>query len=75
MTKKEIVNPQNPNGILVDMTPEEEAQHLIDIANMEARKQAIETSKQAEDALKASAKTKLMNGQPLTQEEVDTIVL
>ncbi len=34
-----------------------------------------ETDKQAKEDLKASAKTKLMAGEPLTEEEADTIVL
>lgn len=72
MTKKEIVNPQNPNGILVDMTPEEEAQHLLDIANMEARKQAIETAKQADATNKANGNQKLLD-LGLTQAEATAL--
>lgn len=34
-----------------------------------------ETEKQAKEDLKASAKAKLIAGEPLTQEEADTIVL
>ena len=29
MTKKYIVNPENPNGILVDLTAEEENQIIL----------------------------------------------
>jgi len=75
MTKKEIVNPENPNGIVVDMTPEEEAQYTTHIANVEAEKQAKETSKAEKETLKASAKTKLIAGEALTEEEANTIVL
>jgi hypothetical protein len=35
--KKLIVNPQNPNGVLVDMTAEELAQREIDVANATAK--------------------------------------
>ena len=82
MTKKLLVNPENPNGILVDYTAEEEAQKTTDIANAEAEATAIaeakaqeEADKEASDALKASAKAKLIAGEPLTAEEADTIVL
>ena len=37
--------------------------------------QAIEDAKQSPKELKASAKAKLMAGEPLTAEEADTIVL
>jgi hypothetical protein len=40
-----------------------------------AIEQAEETAKQAKEDLKASAKAKLIAGEPLTQEEADTIVL
>ncbi len=82
MTKKFVVNAENPNGILVDYTAEEEAQKEIDIANEEARATAqaeaeaqAQADKEAKDNLKASAKAKLIAGEALTQEEADTIVL
>ena len=82
MTKKFVVNSENPNGILVDYTAEEEAQKEIDITNEEARATAqaeaeaqATADKEAKDTLKASAKAKLIAGEPLTQEEADTIVL
>ena len=82
MTKKFVVNAENPNGILVDYTAEEEAQLQTDIANEEARVAAqaeaeaqATADKEASDALKSSAKAKLVAGEPLTDEEADTIVL
>lgn len=75
MTKKEIVNPENPNGIVVDMTPEEETQHTTDIANDTAKLEADATAKAENDALKASAKAKLIAGEALTEDEANTIVL
>ena len=75
MTKKEIVNPENPNGIVVDMTPEEETQNATDIANNQARIDAEETAKTDRDNLKASAKAKLISGEALTEDEANTIVL
>jgi hypothetical protein len=35
--KKLIINPQNPNGVLVDMTAEEISQRETDKANATAR--------------------------------------
>ncbi len=75
MTKKLLVNPENPNGILVDYTAEEEAQKETDIANAEAELTAEEEAKQTEADLKASAKAKLVAGEPLTEAEADTLVI
>jgi len=82
MTKKLISNAENPNGILVDLTAEEEAQRQTDIAETEAEATAkaeaeaqAQADKEASDALKSSAKAKLVAGTPLTEEEANTIVL
>ena len=65
MTKKRV------NGVLSDMTEAEEAQHLIDIETNNT-KIAAEAQKATD---KASAKTKLIAGEALTEAEADTIVL
>ena len=65
-----------PNGSeVVDMTAEE-------ISDFELRKdQAVinrekkQEAKEANDALKASAKAKLVAGEPLTEAEADTLVI
>mgnify|MGYP003120009472 CR=1 FL=1 len=75
MTKQLISNAENPNGILVDLTAEEEAQRQTDIANAETEKAQAIADKEAKDNLKASAKAKLMSGEALTEEEANTIVL
>jgi|TARA_R100000084_G_C4516936_1_gene85062 regulator of protease activity HflC (stomatin/prohibitin superfamily) len=82
MTKKLVINPENPNGILVDYTSEEEAQRTTDIANAEAEataqaeaKAQAEADKEANDALKASAKAKLIAGEALTEDEANTVVI
>ena len=82
MTKKLVINPENPNGILVDYTAEEEAQRTTDIANAEAEataqaeaKAQAEADKEANDALKASAKAKLIAGEALTEDEANTVVI
>ena len=72
--KKQTFNPQNPNGIIEDMTAEEQAQREADVENLAndvSNNQKIEN----QEELKASAKAKLIAGEPLTEEEADTIVL
>ena len=70
--KKLIINKENPKGIIVDMTAEE-------IAQEETLKAEYETGEklniQAQKDLKASAKAKLVAGEPLTEAEADTLVL
>ena len=73
--KKLIINPENPNGLYVDMTAEEIATHEESMANSQAQIAAEEQAKQDKENLKASAKAKLIAGEALTAEEADTIVL
>ena len=80
--KKYISTPENPEGIVVDMTAEEISQRETDIANFEAKATAkseaeaqAQTDKEANDALKASAKAKLIAGEALTEEEANTVVI
>ena len=72
--KKQTFNPENPNGIIEDMTAEEQAQREADIAN---DANDISMNKKIEDQkeIKSSAKAKLMSGEALTEEEANTIVL
>ena len=70
MTMKKLVD-----GVVQDMTAEEIAQGEQDTINANARKDAEETANQEKADLKASAKQKLINGEPLTEEEADSIVL
>jgi predicted DNA binding CopG/RHH family protein len=79
--KKLIVNPENPNGLSVDLTAEEIEQMNTDIANEQARLQAItdaeaqkEIERQAKEDLKASAKAKLIAGEALTEEEANVMI-
>jgi len=68
MAIKELVN-----GVVRDMSAEAEAIFTKDLVATPTsiRVQEIERT----DALKASAKAKLMAGEPLTEEEAETIVL
>ena len=65
----------NRNGVIEDMTPEEEAQLEQDRADGLAKQEKAEADKIALDNLKASAKTKVIAGEPLTEAEANTIVL
>ena len=71
MTKKITFTPENPKGVIEDLTPEEIAQIDIDKNTIDT----IKAEEQAKEDLKASAKAKLVAGEPLTEEEADTIVL
>ena len=73
--KKVIYNPENPNGLEVQLTAEEISQRETDIANSEIEKTERETAEQSKKDLKASAKAKLIAGEALTEDEANTIVL
>tara|TARA_B100001939_G_C16879006_1_gene590001 strand:- start:419 stop:646 length:228 start_codon:yes stop_codon:yes gene_type:complete len=72
--KKVIINPENPNGLYVDMTAEEIAAHEESMANSQAQIAAEEQAKQDKENLKASAKAKLIAGEKLTEEEANILV-
>jgi hypothetical protein len=63
------------NGKLVDLTHEEINQIEVDKVKSEEDKVARQLAKEAHETLVASAKAKLIAGEPLTEEEADTIVL
>jgi hypothetical protein len=75
MANKIIATQENPNGIVVALTADEEAQRVTDASETTERRTAIDTAKADNDALKASAKAKLIAGEALTEDEADTIVL
>ena len=70
MTKKVIFTPQNPKGVIEDLTPEEIAQIDIDKNTIDT----IKAEEQAKADLKASAKAKLIAGEKLTEEEANILV-
>ena len=72
--KKVIINPENPNGLYVDMPAEEIATHEESMANSQAQIAAEEQAKQDKENLKASAKAKLIAGEKLTEEEANILV-
>ena len=63
------------NNIVRDATAEEIAENKNDTEKYNLRKQAIIDEETAKDALKASAKAKLIAGEALTEDEANTIVL
>ena len=70
-----MVKVYNVNGVEKTMTAEEEAVWETQIAQeIEAGKKRDEKINAQED-LKASAKAKLIAGEPLTEEEANTIVI
>ena len=75
MTKKLIINTENPNGTLVDLTAEEEAQRVTDLEQSEIESAANTEAREQLATNKASAKAKLIAGEALTEAEADTIVL
>tara|TARA_Y100000361_G_scaffold150496_1_gene166281 strand:- start:1834 stop:2058 length:225 start_codon:yes stop_codon:yes gene_type:complete len=73
--KKLMVTAENPNGIEVELSAEEETQTVNQQNVDKARKETELADKQAKVDLKASAKAKLIAGEALTDAEADTIVL
>ena len=71
---KVVANKENPNGIEMEYTAEELAQKEIDKTNHAERKEANRIAKENHANLKASARSKLIAGEPLTDEEAATII-
>ena len=60
---------------VVELTDAEIAQQEVDALAAAAQQEEAAQAATALAALKASAKTKLISGQPLTAEEADTLVI
>ncbi len=60
---------------IIELTDAEVAQMEADAAEAAIRKAEEDAAREAQAILKASAKAKLIAGQPLTAEEADTLVL
>jgi len=73
---KKLVHNVSTNKIdIIDLTAKEISQREIDIEENKKKETAEANDKQAKIDLKASAKAKLIAGEPLTEEEANTIVL
>jgi hypothetical protein len=73
--KKLVVDLSTGIQQYIDLTPEEIQQRELDAIEYATRKVEEDAAKEARDALKASAKAKLVAGQPLTEEEAATLVI
>tara|TARA_E500000081_G_scaffold98571_1_gene99618 strand:- start:1050 stop:1259 length:210 start_codon:yes stop_codon:yes gene_type:complete len=62
------------NGELVDLTAEEIAERNADIKKSKEEDAQILADKEVKENLKLSAKTKLMNGETLTEDEANVMV-
>lgn len=72
---KTIVDCSTGETQVIPLTAEEIAQLEVDRAAFEAEQTARAEAEAARAALKASAKAKLIAGEPLTAEEADVLVL
>ena len=63
------------NGQDIEMTAQEEAEWNISLEGSRANTQRTNDELAEKEALKASAKAKLIAGEALTEEEANTIVL
>jgi len=66
---------KNVNGVLMDLTPEEEVYRDEREARAVTEKAEVIEVLEQKSALKSSAKAKLIAGEALTEAEADTIVL
>ena len=71
--KKLIISPENPEGILVDLTAEDITQRQIDAQKAEQDRIAFEQKQAQELANKQSALTKL-SALGLTEAEIKSII-
>ena len=70
-----VVNCSTGEQSVVPLTAEEIAQREVDAAAFAAAEAERLAAAESLAALKASAKAKLISGQPLTAEEADTLVI
>lgn len=73
--KKIVVNCETGEQTEVPLTAEEIIQREADATAYAAQKAIEDAAAEALATLKASAKAKLIAGQPLTAEEADTLVI
>lgn len=73
--KKLIVDLAKGTQTYVDLTPEEIQQRELDAIQFATEQAEREAAQAAKDALKESAKAKLVAGEPLTEEEAATLVI
>ena len=69
--KKIIYNNENPDGKVIDLTEEELNQAELDKAESDRIINLEKSQEDTNEDLKASAKAKLMAGEPMTEEEAN----
>ena len=72
---KTIVDLKTNKVSVEELSSEDIAQHEKDAIEIEAQLKAEADAKTEKENLKASAKAKLIAGEPLTEAEADTLVL
>jgi hypothetical protein len=73
--KKLVANVANGTSEYIDLTPSEIAQRDQEIAAIAEQEAIREAEAQAKEALKASARAKLIAGETLTEEEASVLVI
>lgn len=73
--KKLVYDFETGETSYIDYTPEEIAQRDQDLAAYNERKALEEAEAERIEALKLSAKQKLVSGEPLTEEEASVIII
>tara|TARA_R100001591_G_scaffold28559_2_gene39435 strand:+ start:269 stop:478 length:210 start_codon:yes stop_codon:yes gene_type:complete len=63
------------NGVIREMTQEELSAFENEVVNINKKIEEEKTAEEVKENLKASAKAKLIAGEPLTEDEANTIVL
>lgn len=71
----DLSKPEGEREQYIPLTLEEIAQAELDAANYKAEQEAREAEEAAKEALKVSARQKLVAGEPLTPEEAALLVL
>jgi hypothetical protein len=73
--KKLVVNVADGTSQYIDLTPEEIEQRELDAIAAATAKAEADAAAEAKEALKVSAKAKLVAGEPLTPEEAAVLVI
>jgi hypothetical protein len=73
--KKLVVNVADGTSQYIDLTPEEIQQRELDAIAAATAKAEADAAAEAREALKVSARAKLISGEPLTEEEAAVLVI
>ena len=73
--KKLVVNVADGTSQYIDLTPEEIEQRELDAIAAATAKAEADAAAEAREALKVSARAKLISGEPLTEEEAAVLVI